>query len=163
MRLNSQSGEDLGTMSFADALGHATPCELDVVEVAPLANPPVRKLANWSKQQFLRDKEIRAQRRKQSATQTIKEIQLHPATHSYDLDTKADGTVRFLEKSHRVRVTVVLHGRYVSHLDVATARLDRFCQTVSGSFATTYYEDMSSQRRVSRVLQSEKSPAQSAS
>ena len=126
VRLVDQDGKQLGVVKLSEALSLASELDLDLVEVSPDANPPVCRLLNWSKEQFLADKERRAAKRRQNPAQTVKEVQLRPGIDSHDLAVKAQAADRFLAKGHKVRVVVTLHGRMASRPLEADRALERF-------------------------------------
>jgi translation initiation factor IF-3 len=126
VRLIDEDGKQLGVVKLSEALARASELDLDLVEVSPDAKPPVCKLLNWSKEQFLADKERRAAKRRQNPAQTVKEVQLRPGIDDHDLAVKASAADRFLAKGHKVRVVVTLHGRMAARPLEADRALERF-------------------------------------
>jgi len=125
VRLIDQEGQQVGIVSIKEALEIAAAAELDLVEVSPEANPPVCKILNWSKEQFLADKERRAAKRRQNPAQVTKEVQLRPGIDDHDLAVKAAAADRFLAKGHKVRIVVTLQGRMISRPQEADRALER--------------------------------------
>ena len=124
VRLIGPDGQQIGVLSLSQALDLANEADLDLVEISPDATPPVCKIFDWSKDQYLTDKEQRAAKRRQQAVQEVKEIQLRPGISDHDLGVRAQSTKRFLEKGAKVRVVIILIGRIAAtHFDVCNRGL----------------------------------------
>ena len=119
------NGEQLGKMSSREAYHIAVEQELDLLCVAPNANPPVCKLINYNKYRFEQQKKAKESKKKQKIIE-IKEIQLTPQIGIHDLETKAKAARKFLEEGNRVKVGVRFRGRQLSHVDVGEEVLNRF-------------------------------------
>jgi len=97
-------------METAQALALAKEKELDLVEISPKANPPVCKIMDWGKFQYLQAKKEKEARKKQKKVD-MKGVRFRLATSENDLNFKLNQTKRFLEKGHKVRVEILLRGR----------------------------------------------------
>ncbi len=102
----SADGEQLGTMSPTEGLELAENADLDLVEVAPNARPPVCRIMDYGKFKYERSK-----RSNQQKTSTVKTIQLRPKTDTHDLETKLAHARKFLERGDKVKVVMRLRGR----------------------------------------------------
>jgi len=124
VRLIDEKGQQAGVKSLADALDYAAGVNLDLVEVAPQADPPVCRVMNFSKYRY--EQELKAkQARKHQSTIVIKEIKLRPKIGDADYETKKSHVVRFLEHKDKVKVTIMFRGREVFHPELGKKILDR--------------------------------------
>jgi translation initiation factor IF-3 len=152
VRLVGPSGTQLGVVDLAVAMAIAESHEMDLVEIAPQASPPVCKVIDWSKEQYQRAKQSRLSRYHQS-TLVTKEIQLRVGIATHDLLTKAAAARRFLESGARVRVVAVLYGRLASRPQEADALIDRFIEALDITPAPLLDVERSySERKVTQVL-----------
>lgn len=103
----------------AQALG------LDLVEVAPLANPPVCKIMDFKNYLYNLKKKEKKQRKSAKKTET-KTIRLHIATEKHDLEVKAKQARRFIEGRNLVKVVVIFHGREITHADLGLQKMNQF-------------------------------------
>ena len=111
-------------MSIQEALAVAREHDLDLVEVAPNADPPVCRLLNYGKYIYERTKKEKEARKAQK-TREIKEIRLRPKTGEHDIAHKVRDARRFLEEGSKVKVRVRFRGREITHLEVARDLLER--------------------------------------
>lgn len=123
------SGEQLGKMSSKAAYDIAVQSDLDLVCVAPNANPPVCKIMNYGKYRFEQQKKAKENKKKQHTIE-IKEIQLTPQIGQHDVDTKARAARRFLEDGNKVKVGVRYRGRQLSHVEVGEEVMNKFIQSL---------------------------------
>jgi translation initiation factor IF-3 len=114
----------LGIMSIHEALAVAQEHDLDLVEVAPNANPPVCRLLDYGKYIYERTKKEKEARKAQKSRE-IKEIRLRPKTGEHDVAHKVRDARRFLEEGSKVKVRVRFRGREITHLEVARDLLKR--------------------------------------
>ena len=119
------SGEQLGKMSSKAAYDIAVQSDLDLVCVAPNANPPVCKIMNYGKYRFEQQKKAKENKKKQHIIE-IKEVQLTPQIGIHDLETKAKAARKFLENGDKVKVGVRFRGRQMTHLDIGEETMNRF-------------------------------------
>ncbi len=116
VRLVDQNGEQRGIVPTLTALKIAEQADLDLVEVAPQANPPVCKILDYGKYRFDMEKKLRDSRKKQKL-QVLKEIRMQPKIDSHDLDFKSKHIQEFLADGDKVKVTVRFRGRELAHTD----------------------------------------------
>lgn len=114
VRVIDSNGEQLGILPIRDALLKAKQVKLDLVEVAPQANPPVCKIVDWGKHRFDLKKKSKQSKKKQSVVET-KEIQLRPVTGQHDLDRKLRDAQKFLDQGKRVRIQMKFRGREIAN------------------------------------------------
>lgn len=124
MRLISQDGTQLGIVPCEQALAKAVEETLDLVEVAPLADPPVCKIMDFGKYKYEQKKKQHAAK-KQHHPQT-KEIRLRLKTEEHDIQIKVKHAKEFLEKGDRVLISLRLRGREMAHADLARKVMDHF-------------------------------------
>ena len=110
MRLVGPNGEQVGIVRIEDALRLAQEADLDLVEVAPTARPPVCKLMDYGKFKYENAQKARETRRNQTNT-VIKEMKLRPKIDAHDYETKKGHVVRFLRQGDKVKITIMFRGR----------------------------------------------------
>lgn len=114
IRLIGEDGEQLGIMSVAEALRVARERELDLVEVAPTAVPPVCRLMDYGRYKYEQTKKEREAKKTQKIV-LLKEVRLRPKTDEHDVQFKTRTIQRFLEEGDKVKVTVRFRGREMAH------------------------------------------------
>lgn len=110
-------GTQIGVRPTSEALGIARQRGLDLVEVAPNANPPVCKILPYSKYKYEKEKQERESRKKQKAG-LLKELRFRPNIGQHDLDVKVKQIEEFIDAHDKVRITVVFRGREMQHRDL---------------------------------------------
>jgi translation initiation factor IF-3 len=119
----------VGIVRIEDALRLAVEADLDLVEVAPQARPPVCKLMDYGKYKYESAQKARESRRNQQLT-VIKEQKLRPKIDPHDYETKKNHVVRFLEHGHKVKVTIMFRGREQSRPELGFRLLQRLAEDV---------------------------------
>jgi translation initiation factor IF-3 len=130
VRLVGPNGEQVGIVRIEDALRLAQEADLDLVEVAPQARPPVCKLMDYGKYKYESAQKARESRRNQQLT-VIKEQKLRPKIDPHDYETKKNHVVRFLEHGHKVKVTIMFRGREQSRPELGFRLLQRLAEDVN--------------------------------
>jgi len=130
VRLVGPNGEQVGIVRIEDALRLAQEAELDLVEVAAQARPPVCKLMDYGKFKYESAQKARESRRNQQLT-TIKEQKLRPKIDTHDYETKKRNVVRFLEGGNKVKVTIMFRGREQSRPELGFRLLTRLADDVA--------------------------------
>ena len=126
VRLVDENGEQVGVLSIAAALKKADDVELDLVEIAPQANPPVCKIMDFSKFTYdLKKKKKEADKRSRAAKVETKELRFRPTTDDHDIDIKLNQARKFLNDGNKVRFTVKFRGREISHTENGIEVLNR--------------------------------------
>ena len=124
MRLIDGDGEQAGIVPIEEALKAASEATLDLVEIAPDAEPPVCKLMDYGKHIFEAKKQQAAQRKKQKQTQ-VKEMKFRPGTDQADYQIKLRNLRRFLEQGDKAKVTLRYRGREMAHQELGMEMLKR--------------------------------------
>jgi translation initiation factor IF-3 len=131
VRLIGADGGQVGIVTKEQALALADEAGLDLVEVAPNADPPVCKVMDYGK--FKYQESIRAKEaRKKQGHQTVKEMRFRPKIGVHDYETKKGRVVEFLEDGHRVKVTVMFRGREMHHTELGLRLLERLSSDLDG-------------------------------
>ena len=130
VRVVDEFGEQLGIMSSREALQLAMDRELDLVEIAPQATPPVCKIIDYGKFKYEQQKRDKTQRKHQH-NQQLKEVRLHPRTDSHDVDFKTRHAREFLAEGHKVKFTVVFRGREITHQNIGRELLEGIIQALA--------------------------------
>jgi translation initiation factor IF-3 len=132
VRLVDPDGLQLGIKPLPEALMIARQFDLDLVEVAPLANPPVCRIMDYGKFKFDEAQKARESRRKTSNT-GIKEMKYRPKIGPGDFDTKTRRVMKFLNEGHKVKVTIMFRGRELGHPELGRRILDRLAEALDGT------------------------------
>ena len=130
VRLVGPNGEQVGIVRIEDALRLARESDLDLVEVAPMARPPVCKLMDYGKFKYEAAQKARENRRNQTNT-VIKEMKLRPKIDAHDYDTKKGHVVRFLRAGDKVKITIMFRGREQSRPELGFNLLKKLADEVS--------------------------------
>ena len=126
----SADGEQLGIMPTQTALETARSQELDLVEVAPEASPPVCRIMDFGKYKYTQARRLKEARKKQT-TISVKEVKMGPKTEKHDFDFKVKHVRRFLEEGHKAKVTVRFKGREMAHTELGWKMLQKMVESVS--------------------------------
>ena len=124
IRLQGVEGEQLGVMSIRAALQLAEEAGVDLVEIAPLAKPPVCRVMDYGKFKYQEQKRAHEAKLKQKQVQ-VKEIKLRPGTDENDYQIKLRNMTRFLEEEDKVKVTLRFRGREMAHQEFGMRQLER--------------------------------------
>jgi translation initiation factor IF-3 len=130
VRLVGEDGKQIGVVKTPEALAYAQERDLDLVEVAPDARPPVCRVLDYSKYKYEQAQKVK-QARKHQQQITIREIKFRPKIAQNDYDTKKGHVRRFLLGRDRVKVTIMFRGREVTHPERGTALLERLAEELS--------------------------------
>ncbi|MGQ5523769.1 translation initiation factor IF-3 [Chitinimonas sp. PSY-7] len=124
VRLSGDDGEQLGIVSLAEAMRMAEEREVDLVEIAPNAVPPVCRLMDYGKFKYRESKKRHEQKLKIKQVQ-IKEVKFRPGTDENDFQVKLRNVTRFLEEGDKVKLTLRFRGREMAHQEIGMAQLKR--------------------------------------
>jgi translation initiation factor IF-3 len=125
-------GAQIGVVSTQDALRQAKDLDLDLVEVAPQADPPVCRIMDYGKYKYERDIRQKEARKKQSRVE-VKEIKFRPKIDRHDYATKKGHVERFLRAGAKVKITIMFRGREMAHTDLGRKILDQLVQELGES------------------------------
>lgn len=130
VRVLDSTGAPLGILPRREALRIATERELDLVEIAPQANPPVCKIIDYGK--FVYEQQKREKQQKKTQTQTtLKEVRFKAGTDTHDFDFKTRHAREFLEDGHKVKATVMFKGREILHKELGEVLLQKFIDALA--------------------------------
>ena len=130
IRVIGADGAQLGVMTPQDALRLAQQKELDLVEVAPTATPPVCRIMDYGKFRYAQKKKAQESRKKSTAV-ILKEVKVGSMTSVHDVDFKVGHIRGFLGEGHRVKVSVFFRGRSITHPELGRAMLDKIAEKVA--------------------------------
>ncbi len=126
-----EKGEQLGIMPVAQALEIAKKQNLDLIEVAPLAVPPVCRLVDYGKYKYEQAKKEREFRRSQRVS-LLREIRLRPKIDEHDFESKSRSVKKLLQGGDKVKITVMFRGREITHPDLGLNLLKKMAESVQG-------------------------------
>jgi len=124
VRVVGSEGDQIGVMAVREALARAEEESMDLVEIAPQADPPVCRIMDWGKYRFETQKKAQAARKKQKQIQ-VKEVKFRPGTDDHDYDVKMRNLRRFIEEGNKVKVTLRFRGREMAHQELGRDLLKR--------------------------------------
>jgi len=130
IRLIDSAGTQVGIVSVTEALKKAAEVELDLVEIAPNATPPVCKIINFGKFVYEQQKREKLQKKKQQVS-VLKEIRLHPNTDTHDFEFKVRHAINFINDGDKVKVSVIFKGRELAYTNLGEDLLNRFIEKLS--------------------------------
>jgi translation initiation factor IF-3 len=130
VRVVSADGEQLGVLPIAQALELARQGEMDLVEVAAEALPPVCRIMDFGKYKYMQARRQKDARKKQTTIQ-VKEVKLGPKTDTHDFDFKAKHVRRFLEEGNKAKVTVRFKGREMAHTELGWKMLNKMTEIMA--------------------------------
>lgn len=122
-------GEQAGILPIEQALAMAEELGLDLVEVAPMARPPVCRIMDYGKFKYEEQRKAREARKKQHQIQ-IKEVKMRPGIEDHDFDFKTRHARRFLEEGNKVKVTMMFRGRQMAHPEIGREVLERVLKEI---------------------------------
>ncbi|MDH4224830.1 MAG: translation initiation factor IF-3 [Deltaproteobacteria bacterium] len=125
IRVVDSQDEQLGILTIEEALRQAADQGLDLVEVAPNADPPVCRIMDYGQYKYQLSKKIHDAKKNQKIV-LLKEIKLRPKTEEHDFQFKLKHAITFIEDGNKVKVTVMFRGRELSHKDMGEVLLQRF-------------------------------------
>jgi translation initiation factor IF-3 len=130
VRVITGEGEQLGILPIGEALRIATERELDLVEVAPEAAPPVCRIMDFGKYKYQQSRRAKDARKKQTVI-VVKEVKMGPKTDEHDFQFKARHVRRFIEEGNKAKVTIRFRGREMAHTELGRKLLDRMSKDLA--------------------------------
>ena len=127
VRLIGENGEQLGIMSAREAMKIASEADLDLVKIAPKAQPPVCKIVDYGKYRYEQSRREKEAKKKQKTVE-LKGVRLSPNIDTNDLNTKVNNAKKFIGKGNRVKVTLRFRGREMAHVQQSKHILDDFAK-----------------------------------
>jgi translation initiation factor IF-3 len=156
IRLIDHEGNQRGVTSTRDALALARSLDLDLVEIAPTANPPVCRIMDYGKFKFDEAQKAKESRRK-TQNVGVKEMKYRPKIGDQDFSTKTRMVERFLNEGHKVKITIMFRGRESAHPELGKRILDRIVERV-GELARVESSPKLDGRNMTMVLGPDKRP-----
>ncbi|MBI4259402.1 MAG: translation initiation factor IF-3 [Actinobacteria bacterium] len=155
VRLVGPDGAQIGIVSTQDALQRARDLDLDLVEVAPQAQPPVCRIMDYGKYKYERDIRQKEARKKQVRVE-VKEIKFRPKIDPHDYATKKGHVERFLRTGARVKVTIMFRGREMAHTELGRKILDRLVADLGETAQVDAYPKLDGRNMVMVIAPSKK-------
>ena len=157
VRLIDEKGEQVGVVKVQDALNYAREKDLDLVEIAPEARPPVCRVLDYSKYKYEQEQRRKAARKHQQQV-TIREMKLRPKIATHDYETKKGHILRFLKQGQKVKVTIMFRGREMAHPERGEALLRKVADEIA-EFGTIEQQPNQEGRNMTMVVAPVRTPA----
>ncbi len=158
MRISGPDNEPLGVVSLAEALRMASEMDVDLVEIAPMASPPVCRLMDYGKFKYQEQKKEHDAKLKQKVIE-VKEIKLRPGTDEGDYQVKMRNIKRFLEDGDKVKVTLRFRGREIAHQELGMAQLNRIRDDLGDAIVVESMPRLEGRQMVMMIAAGKKKPA----
>ncbi len=156
VRLVGEKGEQLGIMPLSQALETARKYNLDLVEVAATATPPVCRLLDYGKYKYEQTKKEREARKSQKVA-LLREVRLRPKIGDHDFEAKARTARKLLDRGDKVKVTILFRGREITHPDIGLKLLQRMAESLK-ELASLERQPSMEGKRMSIILSSAVTP-----
>jgi translation initiation factor IF-3 len=156
VRLIDEKGEQVGVVKVDDALNYAREQDLDLVEIAPEARPPVCRVLDYSKYKYEQEQRRKAARKHQQQV-TVREMKLRPKIATHDYETKKGHILRFLKQGQKVKVTIMFRGREMAHPERGEALLRKVAGEIA-EFGTVEQQPNQEGRNMTMVVAPVRAP-----
>jgi translation initiation factor IF-3 len=123
-------GEQLGVITFTEALAEAAKAGLDLVEVSPTASPPVCRIMDYGKFRYQQSKKVQVSKKSQTVIQ-VKEIRIRPKTEEHDIEVKLKHIKKFLEARNKVKISMMFRGREIAYTDIGRKIMEDLKNTLA--------------------------------
>ena len=130
VRVIAENGDQLGVMPVKEAMKLAQEAELDLVKIAPKAQPPVCKIIDYGKYRYELERKEKEAKKKQKTVE-VKEVRISPNIDTNDLNTKVNNAKKFIAKGNKVKVTLRFRGREMAHMQQSKHILDDFAEMLA--------------------------------
>jgi translation initiation factor IF-3 len=158
VRVSGPNNEAMGVMSLSDALRVAGDMDVDLVEIAATANPPVCRLIDYGKFKYQEQKKEQDAKAKQTVIE-VKEIKLRPGTDEGDYQVKMRNIKRFLDDGDKVKVTLRFRGREMAHQELGMEQLERIKTDLGDSISVESMPKLEGRQMVMMIAPSKKKTA----
>ena len=158
VRVSGPNNEAMGVMSLSDALRMAADMDVDLVEIAATANPPVCRLIDYGKFKYQEQKKEQDAKAKQTVIE-VKEIKLRPGTDEGDYQVKMRNIRRFLDEGDKVKVTLRFRGREMAHQELGMEQLERIKSDLGDSIVVESMPKLEGRQMVMMIAPSKKKAA----
>lgn len=155
MRLTGPDGQQIGIVPLQEALRMAGELDVDLVEIAPMANPPVCRLIDYGKFKYAEQKKAAEAKAKQKVIE-VKEVKFRPATDEGDYQVKMRNIRRFLEDGDKCKVTLRFRGREITHQELGLALLERIRNDLGDSIVVEQFPKLEGRQMVMMIAPARK-------
>lgn len=157
MRLTGVDNEPLGIVSLADAFRMAEEANVDLVEIAPTAQPPVCRLMDYGKFKYQEQKKAHEAKLKQKVIQ-VKEIKFRPGTDDGDYNIKLRNLIKFLDEGDKTKITLRFRGREMAHQEIGMRMLERIKTDLEQQAMVEQWPKMEGRQLIMVLAASKKKP-----
>ena len=158
VRLSGPDGEAIGVVSIQEALRMAGDLDVDLVEIAAMANPPVCRLIDYGKFKYAEQKKAAEAKAKQTVIE-IKEIKFRPGTDEGDYQIKMRNVRRFLEDGDKCKITLRYRGREITHQEIGMALLQRIRDELGDTIIVEQFPKLEGRQMIMMIAPGRKKPA----
>lgn len=158
VRLTGPDGQQIGVVSIQEALRMAGDLDVDLVEIAPMATPPVCRLIDYGKFKYAEQKKAAEAKAKQKVIE-VKEIKFRPGTDEGDYQVKMRNIRRFLEDGDKCKVTLRFRGREITHQELGLALLERIRTELGDSIVVEQFPKLEGRQMIMMIAPSRKKGA----
>ncbi|SEN38185.1 bacterial translation initiation factor 3 (bIF-3) [Brachymonas denitrificans DSM 15123] len=158
MRLSGPDNEPLGIVSIQEALRMAGDLDVDLVEIAAMANPPVCRLMDYGKFKYQEQKKAAEAKAKQKVIE-VKEVKFRPGTDDGDYNIKMRNIRRFLEDGDKCKITLRFRGREITHQEIGMALLQRIRDELGDSITVESFPKLEGRQMIMMIAPGRKKPA----
>lgn len=158
MRLSGPDGEAIGVVSIQEALRMAGDLDVDLVEIAAMANPPVCRLIDYGKFKYAEQKKAAEAKAKQTVIE-IKEVKFRPGTDEGDYQIKMRNIRRFLEDGDKCKITLRYRGREITHQEIGMALLQRIRDELGDTIIVEQFPKLEGRQMIMMIAPGRKKPA----
>ena len=155
VRLTGPDGQQLGVVPLQEALRMADELDVDLVEIAPMANPPVCRLIDYGKFKYAEQKKAAEAKAKQKVIE-VKEVKFRPATDEGDYQVKMRNIRRFLEDGDKCKVTLRFRGREITHQELGLALLERIRNELGDSIVVEQFPKLEGKQMIMMIAPARK-------
>jgi translation initiation factor IF-3 len=157
VRLSGPNNEPLGIVSLQEALRMAGELDVDLVEIAATANPPVCRLMDYGKFKYLEQKKAAEAKSKQKVIE-VKEIKFRPGTDDGDYNIKLRNIRRFLEEGDKCKITLRFRGREITHQEIGMALLQRLRDDLGDTIIVEQFPKLEGRQMIMMIAPGRKKP-----
>ncbi|MDH4134954.1 MAG: translation initiation factor IF-3 [Gammaproteobacteria bacterium] len=158
VRISGPDNEPLGVVSLAEALRMAGEMDVDLVEIAATANPPVCRLMDYGKFKYQEQKKAAEAKAKQTVIE-IKEVKFRPGTDDGDYNIKLRNIKRFLDEGDKCKITLRFRGREITHQEIGMALLNRMREDLADLIVVEQFPKLEGRQMIMMIAPGKKKPA----
>lgn len=157
VRISGPENEPMGVVSLSEALRLAGEMDVDLVEIAPMATPPVCRLMDYGKFKYQEQKKAAEAKAKQKVIE-VKEIKFRPGTDDGDYNIKLRNIRRFLEEGDKCKITLRFRGREITHQELGLAMLERMRTDLGDSIVVEQFPKLEGRQMIMMIAPGKKKP-----